>query len=192
MPRVTAAVLSIASGPPTSTGAPIGTAIQADVGRLTGKLQLDTSDVSRPAEEPPMLTVLLPVTIVPRLSGKSFGANAVPGGVGTCWIPRTSVPVLAAGMPLISTAPPPPPKRASAAALIAAPSGSKTTPTNGCGSGVGTGPRREGTITTCVSTPITRSPNFAALKLMAESFRFAGVSIQEDGAYASFRVVERQ
>src|SRR5262249_30812499 len=120
---VTAATLSIAVGPPTSTGAPLGTAMHTDVGRLTGKPQLDTIDVNRPAEEPLMLTVLLPVTMVPSLSGTSFGANAIPGGVGT-WLvmARTEVRVLPAGMPLMSTAPPM--ARTSLAAAMAMPSGS--------------------------------------------------------------------
>src|SRR5438477_6628748 len=91
-PRVTAAIVSMLVGPPTSTGAPRGTAMHTEVGRLTGKPQLDTIDVVRAAEEPPILTVLLPVTIVPLLSGRSFGANAVPGGVGMCCSPCTSVP----------------------------------------------------------------------------------------------------
>src|SRR5262249_46697466 len=53
IPRVTAAILSIAAGPPIKTGPPIGTAMHVDVGRLMGKLQLDTSEVSRAADDPP-------------------------------------------------------------------------------------------------------------------------------------------
>src|SRR5262245_58756170 len=92
IPRVTAAIVSIAGGPPLNTGAPMGTAMQVDVGRLTGKLQLDTREVSRAHDEPPMLTVLLPVMIVPLWSGWSLGAKEVPGGVGMCLSPRISVP----------------------------------------------------------------------------------------------------
>src|SRR5262245_30214402 len=79
MPRVTAAITSIESGPPTSTGRPFGTDRQNDVGRLTGKLHELTIEPSRPADEPPMLTVLLPVTMVPLWSGSSLGANFRPG-----------------------------------------------------------------------------------------------------------------
>lgn len=79
---MTAAIQSIASGPPTMTGAPMGTAINTDVGKFTGKLQVVTIDPERAAEEPPKLTVLLPVTMLPSLPGMSLGANVRPGGVG--------------------------------------------------------------------------------------------------------------
>ncbi|APR75129.1 Hypothetical protein A7982_00475 [Minicystis rosea] len=87
---------------------------------MMGKLQLDTIEPKRAAEEPPKLTVLLPVTMLPLLPGMSLGANETPGGVGTCFVKaRTDMPVFAAGMPFTNTAPPlisPP---------IAAPAGSK-------------------------------------------------------------------
>jgi hypothetical protein len=99
----------------------------------------------------------------PRRRDPSFGANAIPGGVGVCAEPITSVPVLAAGIPLTRFSPPPP-KTALTAAPIAIPSGSNTTPKNMCGSGVGTGmgDGGAGTRTICRSTPITMSPNLAA------------------------------
>src|SRR6202789_2618361 len=84
MPCVTAAIQSIASGPPTITGAPRGTAMSVDVGRLTGKLQGVTIEPCRAADDPPKLTVLLPLTTLPSLPGMSLGANAMPGGMGMC------------------------------------------------------------------------------------------------------------
>ena len=157
IPVVTAAMVSMEVGPPTMTGLPTGTAMQTEVGRLTGKLQLDTIEPKRAAEEPPKLTVLLPVTSVPLLAGMSLGAKETPGGMGKCLMTAlTSVPVLAAGRPLTRTAPPP------MTAPTAAPTGSKTMPTKGCGMGVGTGPAGVGTMTMCRSTPITMSKNLAA------------------------------
>jgi hypothetical protein len=97
---------------------------------LSGKPQLDTNDVSRPADEPAKLTVLLPVTMVPLKSGTSLGAKETPGGVGRCGWPFTSVPVLPAGRLLMRTRPPPP-KTALIPAPMAAPVGSKTTPMKG-------------------------------------------------------------
>jgi hypothetical protein len=47
-------------------------------------------------------------------------------------------------------------------APTAAPAGSPTSPRYGCGNGMGTGPPGVGTITTCRSTPTTRSPQVAA------------------------------
>src|SRR5215468_7006462 len=69
IPCVTAAMVSIESGPPTSTGAPAGTAMHVEVGRFTGKLQVVTIEPRRAAEEPPKLTILLPVTMEPLLPG---------------------------------------------------------------------------------------------------------------------------
>ncbi|MBK6531961.1 MAG: hypothetical protein IPF99_20855 [Deltaproteobacteria bacterium] len=82
MPCVTAAMRSSAGGPPTSTGGPIGTAMQTEVGRLIGKLQVITMSVSRAIDEPAKLTVLLPKTSEPSLPGMSLGAKLTPGGVG--------------------------------------------------------------------------------------------------------------
>ena len=120
MPWVTAAIQSIASGPPTTTGAPRGTAMSVDVGRLSGKLHVVTIEPRRAAEDPAKLTVLLPVTMLPSLPGMSLGAKETPGGVGMCLATAlTAVPVPAARMPLTKTAPP---RREP----IAAPTGSQT------------------------------------------------------------------
>src|SRR5262249_40520523 len=82
MACVMAARMSNESGPPTSTGGPTAMAMQREVGRLIGKLQLITIDKSRPADAPAMVTVLLPVTIMPSLPGLSKGAKETPGGMG--------------------------------------------------------------------------------------------------------------
>lgn len=68
-----------------------------EVSTLTGKLQLETSEPARPAGRPLKYTVLLPVTNVPALSGTSFGASIVPGGIGAWERPRTSMATAAAG-----------------------------------------------------------------------------------------------
>src|ERR1700691_5228656 len=84
MPCVTAAIQSIEVGPPTSTGAPVATATHVEVGRFTGNPHVVTIEPKRAAEEPPKLTVLLPLTMEPSLPGTSLGANETPGGVGKC------------------------------------------------------------------------------------------------------------
>jgi hypothetical protein len=61
--------------------------MSVEVGRLRGKLQVVTIEPMRAAEEPPKLTVLLPETMLPSLPGMSWGANAMPGGVGI-WLKR--------------------------------------------------------------------------------------------------------
>jgi len=98
MALVMAANQSIEGGPPTRTGAPMGTAMQTDVGRLMGKLQVITRSVSRAIDDPAIVTVLLPKMSVPSFDGMSLGAKLTPGGVGKCGTPFTSVPVLPHGM----------------------------------------------------------------------------------------------
>src|SRR6185369_12141822 len=88
---------------------------------------------------PPILTVALPIATVPRLPGGVW--KLVPGGVGMCAGELVAVePTTAAGWPPIFT------DETSAPSMG---------PENGCGSGVGTGPPGDGTITRCVSTAIT-------------------------------------
>src|SRR5438552_7464504 len=97
----------------------MGMDITAEVGRLIGSLQVTTEDVRRAAELPKVLTVLLPVMMVPSLLGGL--TNVPPIGMWT-GLPLTCVPVLAAGKPLINTGPENgPPNRPDIAALIAIP-----------------------------------------------------------------------
>ena len=83
---------------------------------------------------------------MPEFAGGAW--NMVPGGVGRCggWFAATE-PTTAAGWPAIST-------------LLTSPE--LIVPLNGCGSGVGTGPPGEGTMTMWVSTPTTVAAPFAA------------------------------
>src|SRR3989442_13521124 len=93
-------------------------------GRSVGSLQVKARSPLRAAALPLIFTVTLPTLIVPLLGGGFW--KAVPGGVGICGGVLSAVlSTVAAGIPMIFTS------------LLRL---SLMMPTNGCGSGVGTGP----------------------------------------------------
>src|SRR6266511_4021939 len=117
---------------------------EVPTGRSAGSLQVSAVSPLRAAGLPLINTVALPVMICPLFTGGRW--NAPP--CGTCGGVLSAVlPCVAACRPMIFTLGLRPPL------MI---------PLNGCGSGVGTVPLGEGTMTMWVSVPVIRSPCFAA------------------------------
>src|SRR3954451_3385223 len=108
----------------------------APTGASAGSLQVMTVSPLRAAGFLLIMTVALPFWTVPRFAGGVW--KAVPGGVGRCGGTLSAVlPTVAAGFPMMLTVALRPPF---------------SMPENPCGSGVGTCPDGDGTITTWVST----------------------------------------
>lgn len=101
----------------------VPTAMTVPTGRSAGSLHVFAVSPLRAAGLPLIITVGLPVTMVPLFGGGFW--KAVPGGVGM-WAGVFSavLPTVAAGLPMILTFEPSPPL------MI---------PVKGCGKGVGTG-----------------------------------------------------
>lgn len=119
------------------------------LGAGVGSLQVLTVSSCRAAGLPPISTVPLPPITVPLLVGGVW--NTPPGGAGgMCGtVLVTVLPTVAASRPSISTLGQHP---------------SAITPSKGSDVGVATGPVGDGTMTTWVSWPVTRSPRFAATR----------------------------